>query len=235
LLLLGLGLFLAYLIASGNLGNYVNLRFVWVGAIGAILAILLGVAALSARARVPHADTAGHSHLGHRHGPVGRPALALLAVPLALGLFVPSQPLGAAAVTGEVSFSRGVAEVATITTSDSLEWTVLDWLRMFSNAGQQGRIEGKQADVTGFVYRRSGDPDGYFVISRFLMVHCTADAYAIGMPVAWAGAGTLTDDTWVRVRGTVRVGTFGGSTLPILEATAVDERVDRPSQAYLYP
>jgi uncharacterized repeat protein (TIGR03943 family) len=138
-------------------------------------------------------------------------------------------------VAGDVSFSRGVAEVATVSAADSLEWTVLDWLRMFSLPGQQARVEGKPADVTGFVYRREGESEGYFVLSRFLMVHCTADAYAIGMPVAWTGARALTEDAWVRVRGTVRVGTYGGSTLPILEATAVDERVERPSQAYLYP
>jgi len=234
--LLGLGVYMAYLTWSGDLGNYVNLRFTWVGVVGAGLAMVLTVAVMSARVLRPYlVGESVHQHLGHRHQPVGWPALGLLALPLGLGLLVPSQPLGAAAVTGDVSFSRGVGEVATISASGSLEWTVLDWLRMFSLGGPQGRVDGRQADVTGFVYRREGDPDGHFVLSRFLMVHCTADAYAIGMPVAWTRAEALSADTWVRVRGTVRVGSFGGNTLPILDAATVDQRVERPTQAYLYP
>lgn len=236
MLLLGLGVYTAYLAWSGDIGNYVNLRFAWVGAVGAGLAMLLAVAGMGARVRRAHLlDATVHEHLGHQHQPIGWPALGLLALPLGLGLLVPSQPLGAAAVAGDVTFSRGVGEVATISASDSLEWTILDWLRMFSVGGARARVDGRRADVTGFVYRREGDPDGHFVLSRFLMVHCTADAYAIGMPVTWTRAEALPADTWVRVRGTVRIGSFGGNTLPILDAVSVDPRVERPTQAYLYP
>jgi uncharacterized repeat protein (TIGR03943 family) len=87
--------------------------------------------------------------------------------------------------------------------------------------------------VTGFVYRREEDPSGHFMVARFLMTCCSADAYAIALPVQWAAAEGLTADTWVRVVGTVRVGRFRDNTLPILQAMEVHIE-DRPRQTYLY-
>jgi uncharacterized repeat protein (TIGR03943 family) len=174
-----------------------------------------------------------HQSLGHVHPSLSWRGLTVVAVPLALGLLVPSQPLGAAVVGGDLSLGSGQGD-SVIASSDSLEWTVLDWLRTFSYGGSPDRLNGKEADVVGFVYRRDGDPEGYFVVARFLMVHCAADAYAVGMPVAWRGGEALLLDTWVRVRGTVKVDKFRDNTLPIITATSVDDRTERPRQTYLY-
>ena len=234
-LLLGLGLYLGYLFASESVGNYVNLRFGWLALAGALLSLALGGHALMTQLRAGRSPSAAsHDHEGHAHQPLGWPALGLLAAPLALGILVPSQPLGAAAVAGDISLPRGASEGAVLLAADSAQWTVIDWLRMFSSPGGGDRLQGQPADITGFVYRQEGDPDGYFVVARFLMVHCTADAYAVGMPVVWPEAQALPSDTWVRVRGTVQVGDFRGNVLPILAATSVDDRAERPKQVYLY-
>ncbi len=231
-LLLGLGGYFVHLWLGGDLHNYVNARFGWLPVLAAVLFVVL---ALEGLASAIWSGRAHHVHhwLDHTHRAPSWPVLAVVAVPLALGTLVPSLPLGARAVGGDLALDPGAFEGALIPANDSLEWTVLDWLRAFS-AGSADRISGKDADVVGFVYRRDDDPAGSFVVMRFLMSCCSADAYAVGMPVIWSGAEALPIDSWVRVQGTVSVGSFRGQTLPILTATAVDNSIERPKQAYLY-
>jgi uncharacterized repeat protein (TIGR03943 family) len=232
---LGLGLYLVYLQITGGLGNYINLRFAWIALAGAAFAILLGAHTLGSQLpRWRAASALFHEHLGHIHGRSRWPALILLATPLILAMAVPAKPLGAAAVGGGVSFfGNSAGQGAVVAPSDSLEWSVLDWLRAFTFTSAPDRFNGKPADVTGFVFRNEADPKGYLIVSRFLMVHCTADSYAIGMPVKWDGADSLPADVWVRVKGNVRVGEFDGNSLPIIDATSV-ETMAQPSQVYLY-
>jgi putative membrane protein len=233
-LLLGLGLHLAYLYLSENVANYIHVRFAWLAAAGAVFCLALGGHALWVALRASRSDAeVSHDHAGHTHPSRQWPTLGWLAVPLVLGTLVPPQPLGAAAVGGNISAPPTAREAPMLLTSDSLQWTVADWLRMFASGGTD-RLRGQPADVTGFVYRREGDPEGYFVVARFLMVHCTADAYAVGIPVRWTEAKNLPTDAWVRVRGTVEVGEFRGNQLPILTATTIDDQSERPKQAYLY-
>lgn len=238
-LLVGLGVYLLSLVWTEAVGHYVHVRFGWLATVGGLLALLLGTHALArlARSLVPGRGTdalleAG-LHAGHQHQPLSLGTVGFVAIPLALGLLVPAQPLGAAAVTGDIALSQNAGAGGTLVIADSAQWTVADWLRAFTSGGGE-RLSGKPADISGFVYRQDGDPEGHFVVARFLMVHCTADAYAVGLPVRWAGTGALPADTWVRVQGTVQIGDFRGNRLPILVASSVDDRVERPKQAYLY-
>jgi uncharacterized repeat protein (TIGR03943 family) len=235
LLLLALSGYFVHLWLGGDLHNYVNARFGWLPVLAAVLFLLLALPGIAAGAgRSQHHSGEHAEFMDHVHLPPSWAVLAIAAVPLLLGTLVPSQPLGARAVGGEVSLDPGVLEGALVQTTDSAEWTVLDWLRAYSSGGRQERINGKEADVTGFVYRRDGDPKDSFVVMRFLMSCCSADAYAIGMPVVWANAEALPVDSWVRVRGTVNAGRFRDQTLPILTASGVEENIPRPKQAYLY-
>jgi putative membrane protein len=217
---------------GGDLQNYVNARFGWLPILSAGLFLVLaldGFATVVRGGRAPHV----HHWLDHTHRTPSWPVLAIVAVPLVLGTLVPSQPLGARAVGGDLALDPGSFDGAVVPANDSLEWTVLDWLRAFSG-GSADRISGKEADVIGFVYRREDDPKDAFVVMRFLMSCCSADAYAVGMPVMWTNAEAMPVDSWVRVQGTVSVGNFRGQMLPILTATAVDSNIERPKQAYLY-
>jgi uncharacterized repeat protein (TIGR03943 family) len=235
LVLLGLGIYFGHLWIGGDLHNYVNARYTWLPILAAVLFFVLagdGIAA-ALRSGGRHARH-GEGWGDHVHLAPSWTVLAIVAVPLLLGVLVPSQPLGAQAVDGDRALDPGTFERAQIPATDSLQWTVLDWLRAGSAGGPPERIDGKEADLIGFVYRREGDPQDAFVVMRFLMVHCAADAYAVGMPVKWAQAEALPIDGWVRVRGTVTLGTFRGQTLPILTAASVDDTIERPKQAYLF-
>jgi putative membrane protein len=233
----GMAAYFAYLWISGNLGNYINTRFMWLSIVATIVFCLLAASSLysfiRARSGGDLAD-GHHDDAGHWHPPIGLPVLLLLAAPLAFGLLVPSRPLGASAVGGDL-MPNAPNEASLAASANSLEWTVVDWLRVFYYSGNPDRLNGREADVVGFVYRREGDPKGHFMAARFLMSCCSADAAAVGMPVAWNEADNLPVDTWVRVKGQVKVQQYGKNALPVIDAKSVDTSIGPPAQAYLYP
>lgn len=235
-ILFALGFYFIYVIASGNLSNYINARFEWLSYVAVGLFLLLGVASalelLRNRGHEHHQHE--HDHHDHAHGQMSWLGLGIIAIPLVLGTFIPSRPLGSAAVGGSISLNAVSAAGAQPFTTDPLKWNVLDWLRAFNNSGDVESFNGKQADVIGFVYREAAFPDDQFMAARFTISCCVADAGAIGVPVIWDAAADYPADTWVRVQGTWQVGEFRGDTVPILHPTNI-EKVDQPEHPYLYP
>lgn len=233
-----MGAYFVHLWLGGNLGFYINARFAWLSVVAAVVFFVLAASCLYAffRTRFGGYDLAYgyHDLAGHVHPRITIPLLLVLAAPLAFGLLVPSRPLGASAVGGDL-MPNAPTDNSLAASTNSLEWTVVDWLRVFHYSGNPDRLNGREADVVGFVYRRDGDPKGHFMVARFLMSCCSADASAVGLPVAWEQADGLPLDTWVRVRGPARVQQFGKNTLPVIEAKSVDTTIGAPAQPYLYP
>ena len=245
-LLFGLGVYFAYNIASGNLTNYISVRFAWLSYAAAALFLILGGFGFATlildalRDRRAHAHHHDHAHDHdhdllhvHNHGFVPWPALLVVAVPLILGVLVPSQPLGANAVDGNLSLSAATTINATTATIPPLQRNVLDWLRTFSMAQDMSSFNGQPADVIGFVYTEPAFGGDHFMVARFAISCCVADASAIGVPVVWKDAPDLKADTWVRVKGTFEVGSFRDDTVPVLQAASV-EVVPQPEHPYLY-
>lgn len=228
-ILAGLGLYFNYNLASGNLTNYINVRFAWLSYLAAMLFLLL--AAVTAYDLI-NARRQGRQHT-HDHA-LSWAGLAVVAIPLVLGTFIPSRPLGANAVEGDLA--SGIAAIGSTTafTSDPLTWNVLDWLRAINSSDDLSGFNGQQVDVVGFVYRAETFPPTTFMVARFVISCCAADASAIGLPVVWSGAPDLPADAWVRVRGVFELGEFGGNLAPILHAETV-EVIPAPEHPYLYP
>jgi uncharacterized repeat protein (TIGR03943 family) len=229
--LLATGLYFLLLFATGSLGNYVNANYAWLTLGAAGLFGLLGLNSLYLGLR-PRADV--HTALDHVHPRVSLWVLVVVALPVALGALVPSAPLGASAVREELAPADVSASGLLLSSPNSNEWTVVDWLRAFYYSGQPEQLNGKEADVVGFVFHRPDDPPGSFMLTRFVMSCCAADSYAVGVPVKSDQAAALPTDTWVRVQGQARVGQFGKNVLPIIEAAAIDSTVGKPAQPYLY-
>jgi uncharacterized repeat protein (TIGR03943 family) len=91
---------------------------------------------------------------------------------------------------------------------------------------------GQTADVTGFVYRRPDLPPDTWLVSRFLVMCCVADATPISL-VVYAPGVTVEDDMWVRVRGQFAAETAGQIPTPLLIADEVTP-IEPPAQPYLY-
>jgi uncharacterized repeat protein (TIGR03943 family) len=129
----------------------------------------------------------------------------------------------------------GVAELE-VGSSDAPR-TVLDWLVLFdqesTGGGDLSRFAGEEARVRGFVYRDERFPAGTFMVSRFLLSCCAADAAPIGLAVQWPDAEFLDDDAWVWVSGVFSVETFLGERMPVLVGAEVTA-AEQPPQPYLY-
>lgn len=226
--LIGLSLYFAVVILSGNLTNYINYRFAWLSYLAVIIFGALAAATFygALRNHGPARD--------YTHETITWPIILLVAFPLVLGTVVPSQPLGAAAVDGNIVTRVATVNTAASITKDPLQRNVLDWLRVFNDSTNPAEFNGQQADVVGFVYREPGFAEDQFMVARFTVACCVADASAIGLPVIWAGAGEIADGEWVQVRGTFEAGTFRETFLPMLRANTL-EVVEQPKHPYLYP
>jgi uncharacterized repeat protein (TIGR03943 family) len=241
--LLGLGAYFAFLIASGTISNYINLRFISLIYIGSGIFLLLGgwqafrLLRLTAtekpkRGDEHHHHDHAHDH-DHNHGQMSILALLLCALPLILAVAVPSRPLGAEAVSGGVSLEPiGVASVNSYELAPE-DRNVLDWLREYARVENPAELNGLPVDVIAFVYREPGMTDTQFMAARFTVSCCVADAFAVGLPVEYADAPSLDEGAWVRVRGTLQAGEFDGERIPIIQPESV-EPADQPDTPYLF-
>ncbi len=225
LILLGMGVYLAQLIISGNLSNYINQRFSWLAYVGAGIFFTLAFVSLWQQFKPsPHA---------HQHYRIGWDILLITAFPLLLALLIPSRSLGIEAINSGISLRPvGVGSAATFARSP-LDRNILDWLREFNRASPT-EFNGQPVDVVGFVYREPQQAADEFMISRFTMSCCVADAFPIGMPARADGADEVKAGNWVRVQGELQAANFAGELLPVIEVAEM-ETVDEPEQPYLYP
>lgn len=261
LILVLLGLFLLNKIVDGSVFWYINARFLPLTLIGAVGLIWLARSLLSELRLSSPGDselrpveiqsTPAHVH-GHspQTGPIDSGAdhsdraqrspltLLVLSVPLLLGVLVPARALGASAID-----NKGISAVAPRRAASSgapiqlellpRERNVLDWVRAFNQAADATIYQDQPADLIGFIYHDPHLPSDQFLLARFTLTCCVADAAAVGVIVAWPQGDQLPINQWVRVQGPVQLGELDGNLIPLVEAASV-EAVPEPAQPYLF-
>ncbi|MFO7634700.1 MAG: TIGR03943 family protein [Caldilinea sp.] len=235
LVLLGLALFLYTRLANGTLFFYINQRFM-VYTVFAIVGLVL--IAISYRPTTRRGDAEDEIHSHHRLGWAG---VAIVVLPMVLGVLIPPQPLGAAAMDNrEISITsqtRSVlpAAVRAAAQKNAADRNLLDWLHAFTaspNPAQE--FAGQPVDVIGFIYHDERLADDQVLVNRFVVSCCVADASVVSMVVHSPDAVALPSDTWVQVRGILQPGEFNGRPLPVVSAQQMI-LAPMPDQPYLYP
>jgi uncharacterized repeat protein (TIGR03943 family) len=245
LALIGLGLFLYSRIYNGTLFYYISERFAWLTLFAAIGLIVVGASyRYRAGQSYPPDETEPehdhhHDHAGHQHGSLSWGGLLLVALPVILGLLIPPKPLGAAAMSNrEISVgsvnSTTAPQTSQVISRPAVEKNVLDWLIDFRLAQDPAAFADQEARVIGFVYQDERFGGGQFMVSRFVLSCCAADAAPLGLVVHWPETTALTNDQWVEVSGRFQPGEFNGEAMPILIADKVTP-TEVPEQPYLYP
>lgn len=229
-ILIGMSLYFFVLIFSGNLSNYINLRFAWLSYLGGF--IFLGLGLWSAITLLRKRDYSDEHH--HTHSHLSWRVLFVVGLPLIFAVFLPSQPLGADAISGGISLEPigGVSAEARYDVPP-IERNVLDWLRAFDTVANPAELNGLPVDIVAFVYREPEMGTTQFMAARFTLSCCVADAFAVGMPVEYADAPNLDDGAWVRIQGTLEAGDFRGGVVPIIMPEMI-EPIDAPDNPYLY-
>jgi uncharacterized repeat protein (TIGR03943 family) len=238
LILVGLAIFLADKLFNGALYYYIAPRFAWLSLVAVALLIILaqsyGVFDRPQESAAHEHDH--HEHQDHQRGKASPWPLLIVALPVILGVLVPARPLGtnAAATRGVSTDIALAADTASTLTVVPAERNVLDWVLAMTENPAPDALDGEEADVIGFVYRDPYFAEDQFMVARFVLVCCVADASPIGVVGQWPDAAELKLDSWVRVKGTFAAGEMSGEPMPVLVAASV-EPVDAPAQPYLYP
>lgn len=235
LTLVAMGLFFYSRFWSGNLFFYIHERFLWLIIFASIGFVVLGISYTYLSAR----QDPEHTHDGHHHASFSWGSLFLLALPIVLGLLVPPKPLGAAAMVNR-DVSAGSLTSATAPGRDNIlnkpkgEKTILDWLIEFRTSANPARFDGEEIKATGFVYRDDRFGPDTFMVSRFVVSCCAADAAPVGLIVKSPDSANFAADQWVEVSGRLELSQFDGQEMPIIIADAITP-VDVPERPYLYP
>jgi putative membrane protein len=93
---------------------------------------------------------------------------------------------------------------------------------------------GKKLTISGFVYRDDTMKTDRFVLGRFAVQCCTADAMPYGMMVESADPSQYANDTWLKITGTLGKMKYKGNeimSLKLEKAVKIKPAVD----PYVYP
>jgi putative membrane protein len=92
---------------------------------------------------------------------------------------------------------------------------------------------GKELETLGFVYREPGFTPQQFVVARFSVSCCTADATVFGILVEDKAARKWATDSWVKVRGKLELRSVDGYDMLVLKASRI-QPVKAPKDPYVY-
>lgn len=213
-----------FVLLSGRISLYLGTRTNWVVPAGAaILTAAFVGRALSLRVAEPE--------------PIARRdaiALSVLVLPVVLLLALPPASLGSYAV-GRRSAGAGGAFASTAGAAIP-EQGDISMVSVASALADRDTMKvlvqraGSVVSFTGFISRQPDEPATEFLLNRFVITCCVADAIDTQVRVANAPPGEFKSDEWVRVTG--KLYPLGREV--IVDASAVTG-VARPDHPYLNP
>jgi uncharacterized repeat protein (TIGR03943 family) len=180
-----------FLLVSGRTSLYLSSRTAWVVPTGAVV-LTLAAAGRLATVRAPRKE---------RLTPRTSWALGFIVFPAVIVLTLPPTALGSYAAARR-SLSAGFAGPAleaggrvTLAAVAAGVWSDQARRALIERAGSPVRFE-------GIVTRREGSPADEFVLTRFIVSCCVADALSVQVRVVGVPPGRFEEDQWVRVSGT---------------------------------
>lgn len=117
----------------------------------------------------------------------------------------------------------------TIVVKPEIYMEILSSIDLFKN-----NFIGKKIELTGFVYREENMSKSQFVVGRFAVSCCSADATPYGVMIDFPTAQSYPKDTWVKVTGTIQNGSYNGNDIFTIKATQI-EKTTTPDSPYIYP
>lgn len=211
-----------FLIVTDRTSLYLSSRTDWLVPTGAVLLTIAAIGrAFSLRSEAPEP-------LGSRDAWT----TGLIILPVVVVMALPPASLTSFAASRRSSFSSAgfTASAEDVTQGELSLGDVAGAMR--SEDAMQALVAraGTEVDFTGFVTREAGAPADEFVLTRFLISCCVADALSVKVRVVGAPPDDLAKDQWVRVTGNL----YPLTDEVIIDATKV-ERVKRPKRPYLNP
>jgi putative membrane protein len=211
-----------FLLISGRSSLYLSERTDWVVPLGAVILSCAAVGrAVSGRVREP-------TGIGSKQAW----GLGVIVVPVVAVLALPPSALGSYAASRRSSFT-GAGFAASAEDISSGRLTLVDVVGAQRDAQAMRALAqraGSEVNFTGFVTHDKGSPADEFVLTRFVVSCCVADALAVQVRVINAPPGKFKADDWVLVTGAI----YPLGSEVVVQASSVTA-VDRPAEPYLSP
>ena len=233
------GFFLLEKVWSGKILLYINQRFVLLVLIAGILLIISAQFIFQERKKNGAPEEDGQESNSPSVSPGSRINLMWMVIPLLLGVLIPPRALGTSALP-----NRGITLSSPFTIQNTInaqaldrpaeQRSVLDWIRAFHTQSNPQSLNAEPVDVIGFVYHDPRLNQDQFLIGRYAIACCIADATAIGITVNWPQSDVLVNNHWVRVQGSIATGELDGQAVPVINADQVIP-IQEPDQPYLFP
>ncbi len=210
-----------FLLLSGRVSLYLGSRTSWIAPAGAVLlTIIAGGIALSAR--------------GRRDSPL-RPhqvfVAAALLVPVILVTVSPPATLGSFSASRKASFSgKGLWTYwGTFDERSEIDLRFAAAAEFWPTARKLlAARAGEPVDFVGFVARNPDTGADEFLLTRFVITCCVADATIVQIRVVNVTPGEFETDDWVKVSGPI----FPIGNQIIVMADSIEE-IDQPRTPYL--
>jgi uncharacterized repeat protein (TIGR03943 family) len=159
----------------------------------------------------------------------------LLVLPVVVVIVAGHEPLGsfAASRSGTRGLPKYAFDIAAYAQDRGETVPTLEILDVFQGADQPANrtyLLGHDVWLLGFVTRDGSGVPGRFVLNRFLISCCAADATALSLGMV-GGARAPAANAWVRVRARL-LPTFSGGTPRILMQVKRVQRAHAPSNPY---
>jgi uncharacterized repeat protein (TIGR03943 family) len=226
--LVGWGLFTTYLFGTGKIFLLLRPAYAYLALAGAAILLaaflygwILRRRTLLAAASVANKRTEACDEC-HPHCHSGRAGIALYVrslafiIPIGIGCLLPDRGANSLAALqwGEADLAQA-AQVAVAREQEKATWE-----RGYSSTTVIGaavrlrQMQQEKVTAVGLVAHMPQLPPDQFLLVRFKMTCCAADATPVAVPVRWTGAASLKDTTWVKVFG---------QTDPAAKAVVADE------------
>jgi uncharacterized repeat protein (TIGR03943 family) len=210
-----------WLLVTDRASLYLSSRTSWVIPLGAVLLTLAAVGRL-ASARTPHPEPLGAREVA---------GLCLLLVPVVVVAASPAASLGSFAVDRRASFASAfVSSSEDISKGELTLADVAGATRVPELMNALVGRAGSEVSFVGFVDRDNDMPADEFLLTRFMISCCVADALTVQVRVTGAPPGEFDSDEWVRVTGAL----YPVEREVIVDAASV-VAVPRPDDPYLNP
>lgn len=162
----------------------------------------------------------------------------LLLVTALVGLLITPQVF-----TSQTAIQRGIVESMTTTRSRPQSFrpatnpesrNLVEWARTLNVYPEPDAYSGQRAKVQGFVVYSPNLPKDYFIISRFVLTCCAADAYPVGLPVKFTGSrDAYPADSWQEVRGEMITETIDNKRQLVIKAAEIT-KIPQPQNPFFY-
>ena len=209
-----------FLIASDRTSLYLSSRTGWLVPVGGIILLI------AAGGRLFFSRPTKGDALSSRE----TFGFALIALPVVVVLALPPASLSSFAANRRSSFASAafVPNVEDIATGELDLADVAGAVRSDEAMAALTARAGATVDFVGFVTRQPGEPADEFLLTRFLISCCVADALTVQVRVVDAPPGEFKQDQWVHVTGSL----YPLEDEVVVQASEV-VKVPRPEHPYL--